>query len=575
MKQKLITRVLLTVVAMVIAAVICTNAVTSTTVTTEAASKKYTVINVTKAQIKSKGAYQAIQAALDTAKSKATAKKPYKIVVAKGSYKLTNALHIYSNTYLELTGVTLTMKANTNLIVTGTWDDTHTGYYYKNITINGGTLNENKRGKTLLKIAHVQNFTLTNCTLKNTKNGHLMELAGAKNVTITGCTFKDQVISKTSGGDLYYEAIQIDILQEFHYTGYRWEDLANKNIVIDDCTFSNVPRGVGSHTGVLNNPVNGVSITNCTFKKCKSAAIQGQNWINVTISGNTITNCPRGIYLYTIRTQGTYLGKTLAASGKTKSKTSSKYKKPKANQKIVISDNSISISGSDKYATYESAGIYVEGLNLTSKYTTTNALRCDSLPKGNYYMSGVTISGNTINSANIGIRAVNVRKLAIKDNTITYTGKSTSASGQYGIQLREKASATSISGNTVTAFYVGIYLNSTSTATTIADNLITTPTRNGIRVESSSKVTTISGNTIDNPGEDGICVRDSSTASTVCDNIIANPGGKGVKISSGSSTLSNNTVVDSLDDLVTEEETTEEATTEETTTEETTTDEAA
>ncbi len=492
------------------------------------AATSYKTVKVTTSQISSQGATKAIQAALDKAAKKATSSKPYKVVVASGSYDLTASLHIYSNTLLYMEGVTLTQKGSGNMIAVGDSNDTHKGYYYKNITIEGGTLNGNNKSHTILKAAHVSNFTVKNCVLKKVKNAHLVEMAGVKNVTITNCTFKNQTL-KSSASRLCYEAIQIDILQGTHFTGYRYEDLANKNIVIEGCTFKDVPRGVGSHTAVLNNSVNGVTIKNCSFKNCTSAAIQAENWINCTISGNTIENSPRGIVVYSLQTVGTYLSSTIAKAGGVSSSTSVKYKTPASDQKIVIKDNVITVGGTDPYADYDKVGIIVNGLKLTKATGAKNKANGDTLPKGNYYVSGVTVSNNEITTDSLGIRLVDTRNATVDGNTVTYTGAA-SSNTFYGIQLRESSSCKAISNNTVNDMYMGIYLNSSSTATTIENNTIDGSLNNGIRVDDSAKATKIKGNTITESGSHGIFVQTKGKIKYIKNNTITGCGKRGISV---------------------------------------------
>lgn len=75
------------------------------------------------------------------------------------------------------------------MIKVGDSNDTHSGYYYQNITIDGGIWNENGNSNTAIKICHTQNITLMNATLKNCSNSHLMEIAGNNGITIQNCNF--------------------------------------------------------------------------------------------------------------------------------------------------------------------------------------------------------------------------------------------------------------------------------------------------------------------------------------------------------------------------------------------------
>lgn len=534
-------------------------------VDTQAAT--YTTIKVSSSDIKSEGAAKAIQTALDKAKKKATSSKPYKVVVPSGSYTLTSSLNIYSNTYLYAKDCTFKLKSgkDSNMIKVGDDDDTKaTGYYYKNITIYGGTWNGNGNDSTVLKIGHAYNVVVKNATFKNVKDAHLCEVAGVKKLTIKNCIFKDQTLSsKTETSVSMNEAIQIDILVSRHFKGYLSEDLANKSITITGCTFSNVPRGIGSHTGVVNNPTNGLTITNNTFKNLTSCGIQLMAVKNCTISGNTMTSVPRGIYIYSYnlaKAYYTYTGSVLKKEDGKGSATSSSYKTP-ANSNIVISDNTITMKGTDQYADYVNAGIWLQGTKLTSN----KKWKSGTIKKGNYYLNGVTVTGNTITTTGHGIRMSDVYNSTISDNTIT--GPSSSSSSYYGISSLNASKKNTISGNTIKKFYRGVYIYGSSTVssvvsnsmssignngimisnatvTKVKENTISSAKANGIYVSGSASVSYIKSNTIKTPTKDGIRV-ENSTVKYIQLNTITSSGNHGIYLSSAVSTkISSNSITD-------------------------------
>ncbi len=501
-----------------------------------------------------------IQNALNEAKSNATSSNPYKIKVASGTYTLSTSLNIYSNTYLDVSGVTFKQSSgvSANMLKIGENDDSNTGYYYKNITVYGGTWDENGNGNTAIKVGHAQNVTIEKATLQNCKNGHLMEVGGVNGLTIENCKFKDQVLTVSSKGSesnddtsLTYEAIQLDILESHHMNGYKYEDLPNKNITIDGCTFSSVPRGVGSHTGVLNNPMNKVTITNNTFKDISSVAIQLMGAKNVTISGNTITSAPRGIAVYSYQIKGTFLGSSLASEGGTSTSTSSKYTTP-SNSNIVISDNTITAKGTDSYATYEQCGIYVGGV---SQSKSTKDAAGSTIPKGDYYLTGVTVKNNTVTTKGHGIRMSDVQSAKITGNTVKYNG--TSGSTYYGVSIRDSSKASAINSNTVTGFYRSIFiLNSkatdiksntcnsatnngisleNATVTTIKSNVVGSASgkgakNNGINIYNSSKVTDITSNKVKYAGKNGIFVQNAKVTGSIASNTVTSPKNNGIYV---------------------------------------------
>ena len=274
-------------------------------------------ITVSAAAIKNSGFASAVQGALNTARDFANASNRATVKVAEGDYTLYGCLNIYSNTTLDLTGVTVTRGGAGNMLRTGANDSPTsgvTGYAHENITLIGGTFDGNADANTMLKAAHAKNFVMENVTVRNEKEGHMMEVAGVDGFTVRNCTFKDQILSP---GGIGYESIQLDILHSAHMNGCRSEDLNMKNVLIEGCTFTNVPRAIGTHTAILNNPFDGVTIRNNTFNDIKSCAVQGMNWINVNITGNTINTASRGITVYGVMPEGsgTFKASILANEG--------------------------------------------------------------------------------------------------------------------------------------------------------------------------------------------------------------------------------------------------------------------
>lgn len=516
----------------------------------------FVTINVTAESINSgDNARKTIQTALTKARKNATAEKPYVIKVEAGTYTLPDGiLHIYSYTTLDLTGVTLYRAKTTNNIIhvgatNNTNDENGVGYEYKDIKIIGGTFDGSGLKATVIKVGHASNFTMTGCTVQNVNNGHLMEVAGTDGLTITNCVFKDQ--SLDSGNSAYtYEAIQLDIPYSEHFSNYRSEPLTTKNVNISNCTFSNVPRGIGTHTAIQNLPMENINISNCTFSNIASAAIHGQSWVNCNITNNTISDSPRGIILYSVlnQGQGVYTASTIARDGGLDTTISSAYVQPAADQKIVISNNTITLNDfKDPYVNYSRGAIIVSGSNVTSavKYADGSG----GIATGNYYVSGVTISSNTITTTGHGIRMIDCRNSFVTGNVITGKKSASDSTDYYGIQAREGCSGIAIQSNTIKkAIATGIFIAANSSATTISSNTITSPGKYGIDVEQSTTASIVS-NKITSPAKMGIFVYYSSTVDTIKKNTISSSGGSGIYVvyKAKVTTASNNTVKSSKD----------------------------
>lgn len=484
-----------------------------------------TVITVRASEIKNFGTYRAIQAALDTARFSATSDNIYRVVVEPGTYDLTRALHIYSNTTLYLGGVTLirNKKSKANMLRTGDYDTESsgaTGYAaHSNIEVQGGIFDGAGTANTVMKVAHAKNFRLTNACLKNVYNGHLMEVAGVDGFYVGNCRFEEQTLDSNGVG---YEAIQLDILKKGHLYECRSEALALKNVTVEGCSFNNVPRAIGTHTMILNVPFTGIKIRNNSFTNLTSAAIQGVNWKNCEISGNTIENTPRGIAIYSMLTNGVggYRASVLASEGKTKTSVSGNYQTP-TNSKIVIADNVIRDCGCvrDDYASYEYAGITVTGKKLGGVYAKF-ADGSGGLPAGDYYITGVTLRGNLIEADGHGIRLENVRDTKVDSNSVTCGVNNFDRVKYNGITVKNGCKISEITGCDVYGSKnAGISVDKSS-VTAITDSGLSGSGTDGIAVSNSSTVGKIIQNYIMKCGRYGVNVLSKSNAGKITGNII-------------------------------------------------------
>lgn len=475
-------------------------------------------------------AYTEIQKQLNLAKTQPE-NGPYTIVVAPGSYKINHSLKLYSNTTLKLEGVSLWLDptARCNMIRLGDGTDTQQGYYYRNITVIGGDLDHTGHSNTTVKLAHGKNIALKNVTMRNTRDGHLMEVAGVKGLTITSCTFRDQ--AQVSRATAIPEALQIDILNQKHMPGYRSEDLPMKDIVIQNCTFENVPRGIGAHTAVLNRYVKNVVIKNNRFRNLRSEAVRIMNFYNCRIEGNKIENAPRGIVAYMGHLKGMYRATSLAREGSIPTTTEVTYKAPPKNQKIVIRKNTITVGGSHIYSGSEVEGIFVCGYNFSRnlKKGTEN----DAIPKGNYYISGVAVSDNSIKTTGHGIRLDNVRNTSVKRNKISFKGNASGGIPYFGIYVLSDSRIDSIKSNKISSMKNhGILVTSRSKVNSVSSNTIKSPRKCGISVQDAT-VTAMAKNSIGKSGSAGVSVLLGGRVDSISKNKISSPKGAGITLESG------------------------------------------
>lgn len=508
------------------------------------------ILNVTQEEIESYGFRSAVQAALNEARQNATAQLPYTVVVPEGEYALDYVLRIYSNTTLDLRGVTLTRSGAGagNMLRVGDEDGVSTGvtgYAYENVRVFGGVFDGNYGENTIIKAFHTKSFTMDDVTLMNEKEGHMTEFAGVDGLTVRGCFFTDQQLTP---GNYGYEAIQLDVLHPFHITNGRCEDLPVSNVLIENCVFENMPRAIGSHTAVHNRPHNNITIRSNVFSDMSSIAIQGLNWTNVTITRNVIDNAPRGITLYSEPGGCTYLSGKLAAKGGTQSHASDAYQAPgKAN--ITVAYNILTNIGTsdDKYASYSSQGIAVLGEKLTAKSPVDSGDESGGLPAGDYYIDGASIHDNTIDVRGNGIRLEDVRNTSVTDNEIICSKNTVHSDNYYGIVVRGNASASTVSYNVISGAEVnGIQLDGTNggkvnnvrfnrisncgkygigiydmSIDKIDDNDIMNTKNIGLFAD-GSKLSNVRWNRIRNCSDSGIWLTSTTTATTVKSNTTVN-----------------------------------------------------
>lgn len=513
---------------------------------TGAVAEEEVILNVTEEEIDNYGFRWAVQSALNEAAQNATADLPYVVTVPEGGYDLDYVLRVYSNTTLDLRGVTLTRGGvgAGNMLRVGDEDGINTGvtgYAYENVRVFGGTFDGNFGENTIIKAFHTKNFTMDDVTVLNEKEGHMTEFAGVDGLTIRGCVFMGQELTP---GNYGYEAIQLDVLHPFHITNGRCEDLPVTNVLIENCMFEDMPRAIGSHTAVHNRPHDNITIRSNIFNDMSSIAIQGLNWTNVNITKNVINNAPRGITLYAEPGGCTYLSSKLAQKGGTQSHVTDAYQAP-GKSNITINYNILTGIGTsdDKYASYSSQGIAVLGEKLTSKSPVDSGDESGGLPAGDYYIDGANIHANFIDVRGNGIRVEDARNISIASNEIVCSKNTVHNDNYYGIVLRGNASASTVSYNTISGAEVnGIQLDGTDggSVTKVRFNRISNCGKYGVgiydmsidKIEDNdimgtkniglfmaeSKINYLRWNRIRNCSDSGIWVTSTSTATTIKSN---------------------------------------------------------
>ena len=462
-------------------------------------------------------------------------KRTYKITIPKGTYKASSQLKLWSNTHLYMKGVTIKRTASYNMLRFGNKSDLDsspvTGYNgFSNIRIEGGTFDGGGYKDAIIQVGHAKNLSLKNVTFCNVKDAHMVEMGGCSDVNIEGCTFRD--FTGTWSAVTNYEALQFEIVttRGKHFAGYanNNDETPCKNITVKGCTFKNLQRGVGSHTGIINSYFTNMIIENNTFVNITGFAVVATNYSNSKINNNTIKNCGSGIVYNTfLKSNNNFY------PSKRKSNAHSSY----VNMNTQINGNTIEVKPGYK-AEYKNVafGIQLSGKKLTSA--------SDGIPAGDYRCSGVSVTGNTINlnSTGYGIWLLGSAENTVENNDITcnLAKKGNGGTGD-GIRL-ESSNGNTVNLNTISNITAsgydkgmsGITLGNGSASNTVSNNTVTKAKKDGIHIEKSKSNKLIS-NTITAAGRDSIHSEGSASLKITSNKIIkAKRNGVSLKGAKGS-----------------------------------------
>lgn len=463
-------------------------------------------INVTFEEGKSVG--KTIQVALDEALKDQSGNTLYEITLPQGTYKLDTLLKVFSYTTIKMEGCTLVRSADKSMIRIGYETDEYSGYSgIHDITFIGGCIDGGgqklKCDASMVRMGHGANITFRGVTFQNAYDAHHAEFAACRDVLFENCTFKGFYSKKKDvANSANNEALQFDVMHtQSHFPKYPgFDDTPCKNVTVTGCTFKDLQRGLGTHSAVAGSYFTNFKFMNNTFSNIKGYAMIATNFKSSEISGNVIENCGAGI-LFRSMVQG-----------------NDNFYTP-LNGKFVIDNDADSIITNNKIQISDQKykntayGISIYGENLTKKKK--------NAPKGDYTLSGVTISNNTItmNNSGYGIWVQGSKKNTIQKNKVTMNIKA-SVSGKgnsdcirlvksKNIQI-DSNNLTQKKSNKKTQSACGIILMSGSSAT-ITKNEIKNSPKDGIFLNQKSQAT-IKNNTIKKTGRYGLNVCNKSKA---------------------------------------------------------------
>lgn len=540
----------------------------------------------------------AIQSALNYAKEHYDKDTMYQIQIPSGDFRLDKHLFIYSNTWLSLKKDSRLIKNYPNqcMIKSNGNGEFYNGYTgASNIVIEGGIwytdIKDYKPGQesTAIRFGHGKNVYVKDVVVDGNMDGHHMSFCGVSDITIENCTFKKYV------GENNKEAVQFDICHSENIAGEYgyYDDTCEKNVLVKNCTFDGLSRGIGAHSAVYGVYYQDIMIENCKFSDIDKQAVLAMNFKNFVVKNNKMTNVGSGVDFryYNLEGENFYQPNQGTVS------------KVSAEADIKITGNTIETKLSENQS--NSYGIYLfggeaGGVTYRIKDGVISNNKITSAAHGIFlsYADDITVTGNTVSKITLNAKSApsnGICLIASNKNKISKNVVGASSGYQiigHGISLRSKSKDNVISDNKITKTKRAGIMVADGSSATLTKNKITSCMIYGIGSEnakvnvysnqiSGCKSTGIailngssscqigkkgSGNTITKSGQNGITVNGSKTSKitvaynkvTSCKNIgisvtagasaackkntVSKNAGHGINVDSSKAVISNNTV---------------------------------
>ncbi len=515
----------------------------------------------------------AIQAALNLAKDSET---PIQVYVPAGTYYIDNVLRIYSNTYLKLDDAAKMVRVSEEYVMLSSQDlnDTVGGYSQaSDITVEGGVWDGNVKDTTvgvhsLMYFPHAQDITLKNCEVKNYCGRHAVIFAGVDGVTVDEVsvsgfhdyTGDDEEILSTiymydenhqiREFDSYstMEAIHIDCISTDGTTesaAYPLDGTLSKNVLIQNCSFSDVPAAVGSHY-VEAEISSGFQILNNKFNNVEYSCINAYAYADMIISGNTAKQTQNFLRVYnctgSVTDNAVDIIKNLQISDDElqNSEELSRDGIYISNSALTsVSDNTVCNSKVHGIGVYNHSSVSMME-NNTVENAAGDALRISGSEVVLYNNTIINPGEDGISLTNTSVGTINSNRISSAGNTgvgiytgIGYiTGNTIEQSGSYAVFLAN-AGGSSIENNTIvepgnTAVYI-----TNSSEVSVKENSISKAGNYGIAAYSNSDVT-VSDNGINTAENAGIIF--NQAVGTISGNSIEGVKGHGIAVSNSAGT---------------------------------------
>ena len=394
-----------------------------------------------------------------------------------------------------------------------------------NITIHGGTWDfQGKKGQVnynvsmeAIRLMHGSHFTISDATMQNLYLSHYLTIEGVSDVSITNCTFKDMQKPSAKKEAIHIDIMHNDSMAPSSQDNTIYDDTFCNDVTISGCTFSNVPRGVGTHIAVAGLYPSNINISNNTFTDMTYEAIKAYHYKNVTIENNTITNAACGIKAYL-------------------------YASPDDNDKDEEGDSNYL----DALKGAATEGV-PSNLNLSIKNNTIRGIKDSNIGFGIHVVgnkdrivNGAVIEGNrvasngSISSKLAGIYVNYANSVSVASNVLEQCGES-------GILLSSSSNLT-VTGNTVTKAAKNGILSQDGNTVNVFSNTITSAGAHGVYMKQTNGAT-ISQNTIAKDKSGAICADKSCPAVQITKNQITSSGKNAISVlSSPKALIQNNTI---------------------------------
>lgn len=242
-----------------------------------------------------------------------------RLILKKGTYKITNTLYVPSNVTIQLNnGVILEKSMNTGNSIKASKSmfqlvapsikrngELHDGYEgSKNITITSkgkATIDlkgyENVNG---IITGHNRNLTISNIQFQNANEGYFIQLVASQNSKIIHNKFTNQ--NSTSKPSISIETA--DFSQGTYKVDWSmYDETPNSQVLIEKNSFNNVFEAISSNQLTQGTFQSKVKILNNTIKDTTSNAIVAINWKLPIIENNKIESINGD---YGIWVKGTY-----------------------------------------------------------------------------------------------------------------------------------------------------------------------------------------------------------------------------------------------------------------------------